>query len=218
VSPRSSRRQSKAARFFQEKRTWSEIKDSVLGTYERPHFEKVKLRREPVRRPSILTPTGLSKPSGSTYPTPQRQPTTSQLGHAAANLRLPDLTGRTRDLREFRGHSTVLLFWNPECGFCQRMIGNLKSWERNPPTDAPTLLVVSTGTVEANWSLGLQGPIVLDEDFRTGWAFGATGTPSAVLLDANGKIASDVVAGAPMVLALLGAEQPAGEKPISLTH
>lgn len=39
----------------------------------------------------------------------------------------------------------------------------------------------------------------------------ASGTPSAVLVDADGKIASDVAVGAPAVLALAGAGQ--GETP-----
>jgi hypothetical protein len=45
---------------------------------------------------------------------------------------------------------------------------------------------------------------LLDEGFSTGRKFGAGGTPSAVLVDGNGKIASDVAVGAPAVMALAG--------------
>ena len=38
-------------------------------------------------------------------------------------------------------------------------------------------------------------------------AFGATGTPSAVLVDAEGRIASDVAVGAPAVMGLAGASR-----------
>jgi hypothetical protein len=41
----------------------------------------------------------------------------------------------------------------------------------------------------------------------TGRTFGATGTPMAVLVDAEGKIASEVAAGAPAVLALASQRQ-----------
>ena len=42
-----------------------------------------------------------------------------------------------------------------------------------------------------------------------GSKFGASGTPMAVLVDAEGKIASEVAAGAPAVLALAGQGQEA---------
>jgi len=44
--------------------------------------------------------------------------------------------------------------------------------------------------------------VVLDEGFAAGWAFGAGGAPSAVLVDAAGRIASPVAVGAQAVLAL----------------
>jgi hypothetical protein len=47
--------------------------------------------------------------------------------------------------------------------------------------------------------------VVLDQQFATGRAFGASGTTSAVLVDAEGKIASEVAVGAPAVLELAGA-------------
>ena len=43
---------------------------------------------------------------------------------------------------------------------------------------------------------------MLDEGFRNGRAFGANGTPSAVLVDANGKIASEPRVGAEVFLDL----------------
>ncbi len=107
-------------------------------------------------------------------------------------------------LETFKGERTLLLFWNPGCGFCKRMQDDLKAWEENPPTDAPRLLVVSTGTVEANAEMGLRAPVLLDRGFATGGAFGAGGTPSAVLIDAEGKIASEVAVGGPAVLELAG--------------
>jgi hypothetical protein len=77
-------------------------------------------------------------------------PPTVRIGAPAPALRLPDLYGASLDLASFRGERTLVLFWNPGCGFCQRMLGDLKAWEAHPPAGAPRLLVVSTGTVEAN--------------------------------------------------------------------
>jgi len=72
-----------------------------------------------------------------------------------------------------------------------------------PPKEAPKLLVVSTGAMEDNKAMELRSPIVLDQGgMSIGSKFGANGTPMAVLVDAEGKIASEVAAGAPAVLAL----------------
>ena len=127
------------------------------------------------------------------------------VGDPAPAVRLPDLSGKEVELAEFRGTNTLLLFWNPGCGFCARMLDDLKAWEANPPDGAPKLLVVSQGDVEANRAMGLRSPVVLDQGFATGRAFGASGTPSAVLVDAEGTIASGIAKGAPAVLALAGA-------------
>jgi len=115
---------------------------------------------------------------------------------------LPDLTGKQVGLADFHGSRTLVLFWNPDCGFCQQMLEDLKAWEARPPEGAPRLLVVSTSTVEANAVMGLRSPVLLDQGFSAGSKFGANGTPMAVLVDAEGKIASEVAAGAPAVLAL----------------
>jgi protein-disulfide isomerase len=99
----------------------------------------------------------------------------------------------------------LVVFWNPGCGFCQQMLPDLKEWEANPPEGAPKLLLVSAGTEEANREMGLISPVVLDQNFAIGREFGAGGTPSAVLVDAAGRVASEVAVGAPAVLELAGA-------------
>jgi thiol-disulfide isomerase/thioredoxin len=132
----------------------------------------------------------------------------SRLGQLAPALKLPDLDSRVVDLADLRGASTLVLFWNPGCGFCQQMLPELKTWEAERPPTSPRILVVSTGTVEANQALGLQSPVLLDQDFSAGRAFNANGTPMAVLVDADGKIASEVAAGAPAVMALARNGQP----------
>ena len=112
-------------------------------------------------------------------------------------MELNNLDGETVRLVDFAGHPTAVLFWNPGCGFCQRMLDDLKSWETEKPEDAPKLLVVSSGEVGRNRELGLSPPVVLDSGFNVGRAFGASGTPSAVLVGADGKIASGLAVGGP---------------------
>jgi protein-disulfide isomerase len=111
------------------------------------------------------------------------------------------------ELKDYRGKKTLVLFWNPGCGFCSQMLPDLKAWEADPPKGAPKLLVVSSGTVEDNKTMGLRSPVVLDQTFAAGSAFGANGTPSAVLVDRKGRVASELAVGAPAVLELAGASR-----------
>jgi peroxiredoxin len=130
-----------------------------------------------------------------------------RVGEEAPEVKLPDLEAKTVELADFRGEETLVLFWNPGCGFCQQMLSDLREWEQNPPEDAPKLLVVSAGTEEANREQGLNSTVVLDQNFAVGRAFGASGTPSAVLVDAQGKVASDIAVGSPAVLQMAGASR-----------
>jgi len=130
-------------------------------------------------------------------------------GQLPPPLTFRDLNGKTISLSSLRGSETLLLFWNPGCGFCQSMLEDLKAWELRRPRSAPKLFVMSTGTLEDNRAMGLRSPVVLDETSKAGSTFGANGTPMAVLLDAKGRVASGVAAGAPAVLELAGAQQPA---------
>jgi peroxiredoxin/uncharacterized membrane protein HdeD (DUF308 family) len=141
---------------------------------------------------------------GQAAPPPQHQapPEPVTPGDPSPPVRGTDLDGGSVDLADFHGSPTLVLFWNPDCGFCKQMLDDLKAWELNRPPDAPKLLVVSTGDVEANRALGLRSTMLLDQSFAIGPAFGAYGTPMAVLVDEQGTIASEVASGAPAVFAL----------------
>lgn len=126
-------------------------------------------------------------------------------GDRVPALRLADLNGRTMDLATLRGRRRLLLFWNPSCGFCQAMLEDVKRWERTRSEEAPELLVIAGGSSYANRKQGFRSRVLLDRDFGAGQVFGAGGTPSAVVLDEEGRVASEVSTGAPAVFALAGA-------------
>src|SRR5215216_1831461 len=54
-----------------------------------------------------------------------------KVGEEPPQVKLPNLAGHTVDLADFRGEETLVLFWNPGCGFCQQMLPDLKEWESN---------------------------------------------------------------------------------------
>ena len=135
----------------------------------------------------------------STLPPPAKK------GDVVPALRLPDLNGAEVDLASFRGRRTLVLFWSTTCGFCQQMLEDVKKWERSRTQDSPELLVISSGTPEANRQQGFHASVLLDADWGAGTVLGAGGTPSALIIDEDGKVASDVGVGAPAVLELAGA-------------
>jgi peroxiredoxin/uncharacterized membrane protein YphA (DoxX/SURF4 family) len=128
-------------------------------------------------------------------------------GRPAPAFSLSDLEGNVVRSDDFRGKPALLLFWNPACGFCRRMLEPLREWERKAPQEAPRLIVISSGTVEENRAMGLRSPVLLDQDFATGYTFDAGGTPSAVLIDPAGNIASELAIGAAAILALAQQDQ-----------
>lgn len=134
------------------------------------------------------------------------------IGQRAPSFRLFDLEGHAVECLDFKGQKTVLIFWNPMCGFCSRMLSDLRALEYNRPTHSPRILVISTGTVDLNREMQLASTILLDPSFSVGTSYHVTGTPSALLVDSDGNVASPVVVGGPQVLALAAVEamsQPA---------
>lgn len=126
------------------------------------------------------------------------------IGAASPELDLRDLDGEPVSFADPDGRQTLVLFWNPDCGFCRSMLDDLLAWERNTPVGAPRLVVVSSGDGASSRADGFGSTVALDADFSAGTTFDAGGTPMAVLLDAEGRIASPLVAGAEAVLSLAG--------------
>lgn len=120
----------------------------------------------------------------------------------APDFTLPDIFGRQLSLRDFRGKPALLLFWDPACGFCARMLDDLRAWEITAPRTGPQLVVVSTGTTAQNMEMGLRAPVLGDSRNTVAPTFGINGTPMAVLVDARGRIASHPAAGAEAVFEL----------------
>lgn len=127
-------------------------------------------------------------------------------------LRLTGLDGAERELAELVDGPTVLLFWNPGCGFCRAMHEDLLAWERERPVAAPALVVVSAGNADDVRAEELSSPVLLDPEWEVATALGAGGTPMGLLLDGERTIASSPVVGAEAVLDLLGARRLSGAR------
>ncbi len=135
-----------------------------------------------------------------------RIPVGPEVGTSGTRLPLPALDGGYVGLDDLRGERRVLLFFSPDCVFCQRMLPDLREWEEEAGDATDRLVIVSGGAEEANRAMELRSRVVLDDGFTTGNDYGVTGTPSAIVIDEDGKVASPIATGADAVLDLLDAE------------
>ena len=122
---------------------------------------------------------------------------------------MPEFTAEDVDGKEFSsknilGKKTLLTYWSTACGWCDRMLGDLREWDKTRGTDEPDLLLVSSGDADLHKQLELSGKILLEKESAVSQKFGMKGTPSAVLIDENGRIVSEVAVGATNIWALIG--------------
>jgi peroxiredoxin len=96
-------------------------------------------------------------------------------------------------------HPRLVVFWDEHCPACTRATDDLRAWDA--ALGAERLLVVTRGGRGPD---GLRAAIGLDDGDAVTRAFGVRGTPSAVLLDADGTIAAPVAEGVPAIDVLAG--------------
>lgn len=128
------------------------------------------------------------------------------VGELAPRFAVLDVQGQECALDDLLGRETLLLFWNPGCGYCKAMADDLKRWEAKPGRDALQLVFISMGEEAAvkQESERFKSLFLHDPNSDVMPMFGANGTPSAVLLDAEGRITSSLAIGEKNILALLG--------------
>ena len=130
--------------------------------------------------------------------------TPTKIGETAPPFALNDIHGKEITENYLRGKRTIVAFWNPTCPFCVSMLDELREWDKARSADDPDLLLISSGDAAVHEKFDLNAPIVLDDEQKTAADFGMNGTPSAVLVDENGKIISETAVGAQKIWALLG--------------
>jgi uncharacterized membrane protein YphA (DoxX/SURF4 family)/peroxiredoxin len=121
------------------------------------------------------------------------------VGLPAPDFALPALDGEPISLADLRraGRPALLVFSDPACGPCNDLLPALAEWQAGD--DAPlTIAIVSRGERERNQlkadELALTN-VLLQRDREVAERYQAHGTPSAVVVDSDGRIASELAAG-----------------------
>jgi peroxiredoxin len=130
------------------------------------------------------------------------------IGSAAPDFDLPDLTGKRHKLSDFRERNVLLLFFNPQCGFCTKMAADLATLLADCGPDRVVTVVVTTGDVDENRKLiekhCIRCVVLLQEEMKVAALYQAQGTPMGYRIDPAGRIASELAVGAEPVLILAG--------------
>jgi peroxiredoxin len=135
-----------------------------------------------------------------------REPQGLSIGTPAPDFELPDLSGNQHRLSEFRGRELLLVFFNPQCGFCTAMADDLAALPTDGKNGRPLPLVITSGDIATNRQLidqhGMGCTVLRQEQMEVAAQYHAAGTPMGYRIDADGRIASELAAGAEALLRL----------------
>lgn len=117
-----------------------------------------------------------------------------------------DLGGREVTFENFAGQRVLLVNWSPDCGFCRSLASPLGAMVPQLREHGVEVILLATGELEENLRLakrsGLDCTYLLQGDGLGYIPFAVLGTPSAYLVDEDGKVAEELVVGSTSVQGL----------------
>jgi thiol-disulfide isomerase/thioredoxin len=115
---------------------------------------------------------------------------------AAPDFSLTTLDGKTITKASLQGKPTLLMFWASWCGTCQHELPNVKALYEQKKAKGLQAVAIGFQDEEANIRDYVQAhqstfvfPAAYDTRNQVSTLFRARGTPTFVLLDAQGRIA-----------------------------
>jgi thiol-disulfide isomerase/thioredoxin len=139
------------------------------------------------------------------------KPATAALpvGAAAPEFEVAGADGKPMTLTGLRsvGHPVLLIFTDPDCGTCRSLLPDVAAWQARHPERFTAALIsrrpaLASAEVTAHRGLAHVG---VQRDREVALAYSYAGTPSAVVVSADGRIVSRVAAGPDGVRALVTA-------------
>ncbi len=129
------------------------------------------------------------------------------IGSTAPPFELTAYRGGTISLAQLLAESKPLLlvFTSPTCGPCVALFAEIKEWQE-AHSEQLTIALLSYGTIKENFvnvARNGLGQVLLQQQREVAEQYRADVTPTAVLVNTNGRIASRVAAGAEEIRALL---------------
>ncbi len=138
------------------------------------------------------------------------------VGSEAPTFGLRGLYGETLTLEALRapGRPVMLLFTDPNCGPCTGMLPEIGRWQQEH-AEKLAVSLISRGVLEDNRTKSTEHGltnVLLQEDWEVSEAYQVAGTPSAVIVEPDGRIGSPVAGGSiaieSLVAQTVGAPRP----------
>lgn len=125
----------------------------------------------------------------------------------APPFELTAYAGGTTSLGELLayGKPLLLIFTNPTCGPCVRLFAEVKEWQQSH-SEQLTVALISFGTIKENFvnvARNRLGHVLLQQQREVAEQYNANVTPTAVIVNSDGRIASSLAAGADEIRKLL---------------
>lgn len=138
-------------------------------------------------------------------------------GTVLHDFELLDLSGRQHLRSEWLGQRLLMIFVSPYCRHSRALLPDLAALRASAPSSWPLPLLVSTGSPDENRRLlqrvSLAETVLVQEEMEVGALFEAVATPTAYLVDEDGKTASPLVAGRAAILGLAATTTTIGDPP-----
>ena len=127
-------------------------------------------------------------------------------GTPAPAFELPDLAGGKVSLAEHRGRRVLLVFSDPDCGPCEKLLPELARLDSERGSDELEIVMISRGGLEENRrkakAFGIDFPVLLQSGWKLSKKYGIFATPIAFLINEEGVIERDVARGPSEILSL----------------
>ena len=118
-----------------------------------------------------------------------------KIGEFLPEFEVSDIKGNQISKNDLIDKRTLITFWSPNCPHCRDLMDELRIVDREGLPDDTDLIIFSQGDSKEISELNLRSPIVIDKGSKVSAALGALGTPSAVLVDRDGRFATETAVG-----------------------
>lgn len=137
----------------------------------------------------------------------EQKPEGLPVNSIAPSFELTAYDGGTRSLAQLiaYGKPLLLIFTSPSCGPCVALFQEIKDWQR-AHRDQLTIGLISKGSIKDNFvnvARNDLGDVLLQKEREVAEQYKALVTPTAVLVNTGGRIASPLAAGADEIRNLL---------------
>jgi len=148
-----------------------------------------------------------SKRRAAAAATAEETPKGLPLNSVAPPFELAAYDGGSKSLAQLMdyGKPLLLIFTSPTCGPCVVLFEEIKHWQR-AHSDELTIALISKGTIKENFvnvARNSLGEVLLQQEREVAEKYNADVTPTAVVVNTKGRIASPLAAGADQIRKLL---------------